>query len=625
MFLNKKPFILIRMLKMLIRVLVIFILCQLSNYLIAQGNDPVQIAEAYYNQGQFEKAERLFRKLARDKQYTPTIHKSYLKLMLSMEHYGAAEKYLKRAIKNYPGDLIYQVDMGILYRTKRDTIRMNKVLDALIIEVTEQAASEKQPNSVRFLAQLLYDRNFSEKTLQAFKSGREVLGRPDLFSIELANLYRLSNKKEEMVGEYLNFLKYQPGHLDYVRNSLQLYLKESQDLDMLETRLYDFIQKEVGNPVFNQLLVWTHLQQNNFSAALRHARALDRRLGNNGDHIMNVGMIAYRNRDYEVAKKSFGYVLTDFRDGPNYTTASLYVLFSEESLLTETHPVNKKEVHALIVKYKAFASMSKDVFSIMEVQRRIALLQAFQLNEIEQAIETLTDLLARPVGRHKVVAHAKMDLADIYLLNEQPWESILLYGQVERMFKDEPLGYQAKLKSARLSYYKGDFELAQSSLDILKLATSREIANDAIDLSMLIRNNTVFDTTDFVMQQYANIELMLFQNQKEEGLVAMDSMLIKCEGHAIVDELLYLKAGTLREIGRFTEALAALELINNRYYLGILGDDALFLKGTIEQDDIGDKEKAMATYTDLLRQFPGSIYVSEARSRFRKLRGDFNQ
>jgi tetratricopeptide (TPR) repeat protein len=228
------------------------------------------------------------------------------------------------------------------------------------------------------------------------------------------------------------------------------------------------------------------------------------------------------------------------------------------------------------------------------------------------------------LGRQKVLAEAKMDLADIYLLNGEPWESILLYGQVEREFKDQPLGYTAKLKSAKLSYYKGEFELAQGHLDVLKLATSREIANDALDLSILIKNNTVFDSTDVAMQAYANIELMLFQNQKEEAIVAMDSMLVKFQGHSLSDELLLLKAQTLRELGNFEVALASLEIINTIYYYDILGDDAFFLAAKILDRDLNRTDEAMARYNTMLTKFPGSIYISEARQRFRELRGDFN-
>jgi len=292
--------------------------------------------------------------------------------------------------------------------------------------------------------------------------------------------------------------------------------------------------------------------------------------------------------------------------------------------LKNSYPIDSSAIRDLISRYEVFISESRDVFSIMESQRRIALLQAFQLNEIEKAIETLTGMLKQQVGRHNVVAEAKMDLADIYLLNKEPWESILLYGQVERMFRDEPLGYMAKLKSAKLSYFKGDFELAQSNLDILKLATSREIANDALDLSILIKNNTVFDSTDVVMQEYANIELMLFQNQKKQALAAMDSMLVKYNYHSIVDEVLYLQAQTELELGHIEKALLSLDKIKEAHYFEILGDDALFLMGTIYQDSLGDNETAMGLFNDLLTKFPGSIYVAEARTRFRELRGDFN-
>ena len=188
-------------------------------------------------------------------------------------------------------------------------------------------------------------------------------------------------------------------------------------------------------------------------------------------------------------------------------------------------------------------------------------------------------MLEAPLGRHQVVAEGKMDLADIYLLDEQPWESILLYAQVERMFKDQPLGNQAKLKAAKLSYFNGEFELAKSNLDILKLATSREIANDALDLSILIKNNTVFDSTDVVMQNYAAIELLLFQNRIDSALINMDKMLAAYSSHSIADELFFLKANTLRQIGKFDKALVALETINTTHYYELLGDDALFLKG----------------------------------------------
>jgi len=596
----------------------------ISNSLHAQTNDPVQIATEYYNQGDLDKAKDEFKKLARNKRNIPRIHETYFRLLLTIEDFDEAEKYLGNVIKNYPDNFIYEVDLGVLYRTMNQEERANLLLDQVVTKVTNRAALDKRSNETRMLAQTFFEKNFRDKALETYIKGRSIMGQEDLFALDLARVYQLMNKKQPMISEYLNFSKNQPQNLNYVKNSLQRYLPEPEDLDTLEMTLYTVIQKEAGNSTYNDLLVWTHLQQKNFPAALRQARALDKRLANNGDNIMNVGMISFRNNDYKTSKKAFDYIIEEFPDSPSKRLASRYLLLSEEEVLKNSYPIDSSAIRDLISRYELFISESRDVFSIMESQRRIALLQAFQLNEIEKAIETLTGMLKQQVGRHNVVAEAKMDLADIYLLNKEPWESILLYGQVERMFRDEPLGYMAKLKSAKLSYFKGDFELAQSNLDILKLATSREIANDALDLSILIKNNTVFDSTDVVMQEYANIELMLFQNQKEQALNAMDSMLMKYNYHSIVDEVLYLQAQTELELGHIEKALMSLDKIKEAHYFEILGDDALFLMGTIYQDSLGDNETAMGLFNDLLTKFPGSIYVAEARTRFRKLRGDFN-
>lgn len=590
----------------------------------AQSNDPVDIAEEYLSQGEVEKAKDQFEKLAKSRQYIPRIHDSYFSLLLSEKDFNEAEKYLNSVLKQMDGSFRYAIDMGVLYRSMGEDDIASKYLDDLIDDIVKTEDANLRRNNVSILAQMFFQKDFRDKAIRTYQKGREAFGSSDQFALDLATVYRVMNEKENMITEYLRFSKSQPRNVGFVKNSLQRYLTEPEDMDTLEIVLYDFIQEEAGNPIFNELLVWTHLQQKNFSAALRQARALDRRMENNGQNILEVGMIAFENDDFKSASQAFGYIISDFPDSPNQRLALRYSLLAEEEVIKTTYPVDTDAVRKLIVKYNQYKEESRDIFSAMEAQRRIALLQAFQLNEIDTAIATLQDLVSQPVGKHRVLAEAKMDLADIYLLDQQPWESILLYGQVERMFKDEPLGYTAKLKSAKLSYFKGEFELAQSHLDILKLATSREIANDALDLSILIKNNTVFDTTDVVMQSYANVELMIFQNHQEEALVAMDSMLVAFEGHSISDEILFLKAQTLRELGHFEESLNSLKIIGEKYYYDILGDDALFLTGVILEEDVNKPQEAMTAYSDLLTKFQGSIYVAEARSRFRELRGDFN-
>jgi tetratricopeptide (TPR) repeat protein len=605
------------------RTAIICIFCFMVNGLLAQVTDPIALANEYYAQGELEKAKKEYKKLVKNNLNIPAIHENYLKLLLTDQDYDEAERYLKDVIKNNPENFFYELDLGMLYKSQKEEVKAERIFNSAIQTQAKEAGEKGRTNGIRLLANAFFEKNLRVKALETYNEGRKAMKRPDMFSLELANAYRMMNKKQKMIGEYLIFSKSQPQNVNYVKNSFQSVLTEPEDLDTLETILYDYIQTEAGNPIFNDLLIWTHLQQKDFSAALRQARALDRRLQNNADNIINVGVIAFRNSDFKTSQKAFGYVLSEFANSPNIGMANKYLLLSEEEVIKLTYPVNRADIISLIAKYEDYKANSRDIFTIMDAERRTALLYAFQLNEIPKAIEILTELLSKPVGKQRIIAEAKMDLADIYLLNREPWESILLYAQVERMFKDEPLGYEAKLKSAKLSYFKGEFELAQGHLDILKLATSREIANDALNLSILIKNNTVFDSTDVVMQTYANIELMLFQNLKIEAIEALNKMLDLYSKHSIIDEVLFLKAKTQRELGLFSEAIESLNIINQAHYFEILGDDSLFLTGVILQDDLNKNEEAMALYLDLLNKFKGSIYVSEARKRLRQLRGDF--
>jgi tetratricopeptide (TPR) repeat protein len=252
----------------------------------------------------------------------------------------------------------------------------------------------------------------------------------------------------------------------------------------------------------------------------------------------------------------------------------------------------------------------------------MALLYAFYKNDRDTAIVILSDAIFQARNDEKFKARAKIDLGDILLLKGEPWESTLLYSQVEKAQKDEPLGHEAKLRNAKLAYYKGEFELAQEHLDVLKLATSREIANDAMDLSILIQDNVGLDTSYDAMSEYAAIDLLLFQNRTDEALIKCDEMLRKYPKHSLTDEIYWLKAKLFRKMGNYNEAVKMLDVIIVGYSYDILGDDAHYLKGLILEEDLKDVEGAKAIYQELLKKYPGSILCADTRKRFRVLRGD---
>jgi hypothetical protein len=54
----------------------------------------------------------------------------------------------------------------------------------------------------------------------------------------------------------------------------------------------------------------------------------------------------------------------------------------------------------------------------------------------------------------------------------------------------------------------------------------------------------------------------------------------------------------------------------------LLGDDATYKLAELNEFTFNDKEKAKQLYQDLLFKYKDSIYLVEARKRFRILRGD---
>ncbi|MBI9039042.1 MAG: tetratricopeptide repeat protein, partial [Bacteroidales bacterium] len=216
----------------------------------------------------------------------------------------------------------------------------------------------------------------------------------------------------------------------------------------------------------------------------------------------------------------------------------------------------------------------------------------------------------------------KIELADILLFQGEVWEATLLYSQVEKSYKNDPLGHLAKFRNAKLSYYIGEFGWAKVQLDVLKAATSKLIANDAMELSLLISDNLDADSSTFALELYSKADLYLFQNKNDLALITLDSIPKLSLWHPLFDEVLLKKAEIKIEMGAFEEADSLLVRLIDNYPDDILGDNALFLRAELYEKLFDDEEVAMELYRELLTKYPGSLFTVEARKKYRQLRGD---
>jgi tetratricopeptide (TPR) repeat protein len=390
----------------------------------------------------------------------------------------------------------------------------------------------------------------------------------------------------------------------------------------MEAEAMSYVQSEPNVIAFNEFLTWIYLQQKKFNMAFVQAKAIDNRMRLSGYGIYDIGIMAYEHKDYKAAMKIFEYLCGKYPMKGVYPMAKNMLVKTKEEDVKNTYPVDMGKIESLISEYQQVIEEigQKDA---SEAVQSMAKLYAFYKGEHGKAIGILENMVKEPGLQPKFVAETKLIIGDIYLLKNEPWESTLLYSQVEKSEKGKELGHLSKLKNARLSYFTGNFELAKSHLDILKLATSREIANDAMELSLFIQDNLDLDTTDVHLKAFAEAEFAEYQNIFGEALSKYRQLYDKLEeSHSLKDELLMKIAILSGKIARYDEKEKALLSLLENHGDDILADDANFFLAKLYEENLNEMDKAMEHYRKQMTDFPGSIYVVEARKRFRALRGD---
>ena len=591
----------------------LLLVCSFSAAAQQKNRNEEKLAKEYFEQGDFTKAAALYDKLIDDEARFAQLYPNYLQTLLALKEFKKAEKLAKKAIKKMPQPG-YEIDLGLVYKAANKPDDSKKQFEKLVAQVT-------QPK-VRLLAAAFSEKNLPEYVEKTYLQGRKLENNPLAYYGELIQHYTIQRQTDKVMGEVLGLVEVNPGQAGYAQNMLQNSLKDEKEFEALERVLIQKVQKNPDQRVLSELLLWVYIQRKDFSSALIQARAMDRRNRENGVRIFELGGISLKNGDYESAIEAYEYIIREYPSGQHYATARQKLLNAREEQVKNTFPVSQENIRILIAEYDKLLSEFGKNNQTAEAMKNQAMLHAFYLDEKEKAIALLEEVIRTPRANPDLVAQAKISLGDIYLLKGEPWESTLLYSQVEKSHKETTVGHEAKLRNARLNYYKGDFELAQAHLDILKLATSREIANDAMELSLLITDNTGLDTSTTAMEAYATADLLLFQNKFDQAIQKLDQILKQFPNHNLADEIYFQKAKIYLRQGNYTDALFNLAKITANYHEDILADDALFLTAKITEENVKDMATAQKLYNDLLLKHPGSTYAVEARKRFRKLRGD---
>lgn len=581
------------------------------------GQTNAELANQYYSTEEFEKALVYFEKYYDDDPLGA--YSGYLQCLLKVKDFDKAEKLVKKQQKRVPQDPSVKIDLGAIYELNGETDKAKKVYTDAIKNLNPDI------NQVNLLANAFMRRQEYDFAVEAYLQGRKILKGAYPFSFELAEAYSQLGKFTEMVNEYIDMIDFNPGYLPNIQTILQN--KIGNDLsgnlsDLVRQALLRKIQKYPEEINYSELLYWLFLQEKDFESAYIQAKGIDKRLNEQGERLIVLGRTSASNLDFAVAEKCFQYVIDKGSDGPNYITARMELINATNDRITASGNYTHNDLLRLENDYKtALQDLGRNVATAPLI-RGFAHLQAFYLFNTSEAIVLLNEAIELPNLKIQFKAECKLELADIYVFDGMVWDAALLYGQVDKDFKNDALGREAKFRNARLSYYLGEFDWAKDQLNVLKAATSQLISNDALSLSLLITDVTNLDTSTQALLMYSRADLYDFQNKDSIALITLDSILQVFPNHMLTDEVWYKEAQILKLKGRFSEAASFLQLVTEKYPDDILADDALFQLALLYENNLNDKEKAKSLYETLLTKYPGSLFVVDARKHFRVLRGD---
>jgi len=601
--------------KLILSLLFLFLGVANSSYAQPPNND-VKLANHYFDKGEFDKAEVYYAKLYK-KQKTKAFFEKYFECLMYQKKFEESEKIINKQIKRDPFDISYKFKLAEVYEKTNRESKAEAIYQDLISNLSP-IQSRIQTLGKIFVANGKYDLG-----LQTYLKGKKLIKGGYQFNIELAEIYSLKSMPRKMINEYLDLIDYSYSYVRTVQNYLSRSIDFEDDFEkvtILKEELLIRIQKDPSNEYYSEMLIWLYLQKKQFSGAVIQAKALDKRANKKGKKVYEIGNICMTNRSYANARKAYKYIIDLGENSPYYNMAvqkNLEVSFLE---VTQKGNFTKNELINVSVDFEnALKSLGKSN-STLKIIEQLAIIYAFYINEPKKAEALLKESFNLRMSALQK-AKLKVLLADVYVVDDKIWDASLLYMQVAKNFSEDPIGHEAKFKNAKVFYYDGEFEYAKAQLDVLKASTTKLIANDAMQLSLLLMDNLGIDTTQAPVEMYANADLLLMQNKFDAALSQLDSISVLYPFHSLTDEILFKKGEIYQKMQNWTKAIEFYDIVVKSYAFDILGDDAAFRIAQIYDINLSDPEKASVYYKMILFDFSGSLYTAESRKRYREIKG----
>ena len=570
-----------------------------------------QLANNYFDRGEFEKALVSYEELLKANEGNFNYFQRVIECYQQLQQFDKAEKALENQLDKFKQNTLL-VELGFNYQLQKNQEKANKYYDQAIDKI------KKNANEVYGIAYVFERKALIDYALLAYKTALEKEPKMS-FNFQMAMLYGQQGNTDLMIDTFLQEAFQNPQNLPIIQNQLSRFMTEEINVAFNESlKKALLVRAQKTQDVFwNDFLSWFFVQQKEYGKAFIQQKAIYKRNPDSFANIVNLGQMAIVDNDQDSANEILNFVLENTKDLELLVQSHSYLIQMKIDHASEKdYPTITAELDALIKEF----GVSPYTLSLLKLQ---ADFNAFHLNNPEKAKAILKSAMEMPINNYQL-ADIKMELADIYLFEEKFNQALIYYSQIDEDMSGDVIGQEASLKTARTSYFKTDFEWASHQLKVLKSASSQLIANDALDLYLLISDNTVEDSLQVALKKFARADFLLYQNKKKESLAAFQQILKEHKGEDI-EAVTLLRIGKIYEkFGDFTNALSNYDEIINKHKECIYIDEALYFSAEIYNNQLKDTEKAKLLYEEMLTKHEDSIYYVDSRNKYRKLRGDTN-
>jgi len=574
----------------------------------------VDQARMYLDMNDYKKAIELYEELHKKDNRNTEIYNGYLEALLAAKEYKEAEKLVSGQIQKNPTNPALAVDMGRVYKA---TGKDNKAEEQFDLALTFLNGDDLL---TQYVAKKFTDLERDDYALKTYQRAGEILHNQFLYSGPMSRLYFKAGDMDNAVSTLLHASRsFYNGGIDDVKTTMMEYIgTDRKNMVKAQKALIKKINEEPDNPYFSELLTWLYTQKDDWDGALIQVRALDERYKEQGERILEFARYAVREGENEFALKAYDEVLAKGKEYPFYSSVINEMLKVKFTLLEAKPSFTKEEVNALAAEYQQFLDSFPDYYTFHVVQDYATLLARFA-DKPQEAIDLLEKAIKEPAARRDFVGRCKLQLGDYYILVDKGWEASLIYTQVQKEFREDMLGEEARFRDAKLAYYRGDFDWANIQASVLKASTSELIANDALYLSVLITENVPADSNYVPLERFAYADQLMFRNKYSEAEQILDSVAKAFPDHPLADDIMMQRAKIAQKQTDYTKALAYLQQIHKEHGKDVLADDALFTMAEINERYLNNKEEAGKLYAQLIIEYPGSTYVQLARKKVKEL------